>query len=276
MNHAAFVATLIELVDALAAGDPRCARFGAATHRWRRQAVLAAERVAAIEAAAGALLPADYRAYLTAVGDGGAGPYHGVLPLDHPVQHALLAGACPLPAAPAVVDAPGLDPWRGVVALADLGCDQAALLVVTGPARGTVWADARVVGGGVVPLAATFTDFIGGGLAAAARNELPPAFAPADRCVLPRLLSALLAREEERLGRAPGSLAGAELRDVLATLGPGSIAIASTGRTPLHDLGDPIAPCVQCAVLVANLAGQGLAPDVLAAPRPPRPVRPVE
>jgi hypothetical protein len=267
--NADFTATLVELIDALAKSDPRCARFGAATHRWQRRPALAEARVAELERAAGVRLPDDYRAYVTTVGDGGAGPYHGVLPLDHPAQHALLSGTCPLPDGTR-------HPWHGVVALADLGCDQAALLVVTGPARGTVWADARVAAAGLVPLAPSFTDFLGGGLAAAARGELPPAVAPADRCILPRLLSALFAREEERLGRAAGTLAGAELRGVLAGLDPVSVAIASTGGTPLHDLGDPIAPCVACAILIANLADQGLVPDVLALPRPPRLVRPVE
>src|SRR5688572_24780153 len=92
-----FVETLIGLIDALAAADPRCVRFGAATHRWRRRPALTEGRVVSIEAEVGVALPEDYRAYLTAVGDGGAGPYHGVLPLDHPTQLALLAGSCPLP-----------------------------------------------------------------------------------------------------------------------------------------------------------------------------------
>lgn len=267
-----FHATLIALIDALAASDPRCVRFGARAHRWQRRPVVSEARVAAIEAAAGVALPDDHRAYVIGVGDGGAGPYHGILPLDHPAQHALLRGGpCPLPATPARVD---LDPWRGVVAIADLGCNQAALLVVDGPARGQVWADARTLDSGVVPVAASFTDFLGGGLAAAARGELPPAFAPAGACVIPRLLSALLAREEDRLGRPPGSLAGAELRAALAQLGPGSIAIASTGSA-IHAPGDPIAPCVQCAVLIDNLTASGLDPDVLAPPAPLL-VRPAE
>ena len=285
--NADFTATLVELIDALAKSDPRCTRFGAATHRWQRRPVLAEARVAAIEAGAGVRFPDDYRAYVTTVGDGGAGPYHGVLPLDHPAQLALLAGTCPLsladppPAHPEQALAGGerasRDPWHGVVALADLGCDQAALLVVTGPARGTVWADARVAGvPALVPLAPSFTDFLGGGLAAVARGDLPPPIAPPERCILPRLLSALLSQEEERLGRPAGSLAGPELRAVLAGLAPGSVAIASTGINPLHDLGDRIAPCVACAVLIANLVLQGLGPDVLAPPLPPLPVRPVE
>ena len=256
-------ATLVALIDALAAGDPRSRRFGATTHHWQRRPALAEDRVAAIEAQAGVALPDDYRGYVIAVGDGGAGPYHGILPLDHPAQPALLRGGpCPLPATPAVVQ---IDPWRGVLAISDLGCNQTALLVVDGPARGQVWADARSLDAGVVPMAASFTDFLGGGLAAMARGELPPAFAPAGACVIPRLLSALLAREEERLGRAPGSLAGAELRAALAQLGPGAIAIASTG-SPIHAPGDPIAPCVQCAVLIDNLTTSGLDPDVLVRP----------
>jgi hypothetical protein len=263
-----FHATLIELIDALAAGDPRRRRFGARSHDWRRRPALGAERVARREAELTARaghdvrLPDDYRGYLIEVADGGAGPFHGVLPFDHPSQLAL-AGAGPWRR-----DAPG----QGAIALADLGCDQTALLVIDGPDRGTVWADARAVGAGVVPLAASFTDFFAGGLAAAARNERPPVLAPTESCAIPRLLSALLAREEDRLGRAPGTLAGAELRAALAELGPGSIAIASVG-TVNHDRGDPIAPCVQCAILVENLAVEGLHPAAICDAVPPRPLR---
>jgi hypothetical protein len=298
-----FHATLIELIDALAAGDPRCRRFGAASHRWARRPVLTPARVAAIEAAAGVALPEDHRGYVIGVGDGGAGPYHGILPLDHPAQHAVLAGPCELPATPGGDERSeaigGGDPaargndrpggpageaggagdnvprgidWRGVIAIADLGCDQVAVLVVDGPARGTVWADARAAGHGVVPLAASFAELITAGLVAAARGELPPAIVPAGSCATPRLLSALLAHEEARLGRDPGTLAGRELRAVLAGLGPGAIAIGSAG-TLLHARGEPIAPCVQCALLVDNLAASGLDPAALAAPVPPRPLR---
>jgi hypothetical protein len=260
----AFHATLIELIETLAAGDPRSRRFGASTHRWARRPVLAPARVAAIEAAAGVELPDDYRGYLLAVGDGGAGPYHGILPLDHPAQLALLPGPCALPAVPAPVAALA-GPWRGVVAIADLGCDQLAVLVVDGPARGTVWADARAAGIGILPFAASFTALITAALVGAARGELPPAIGPADACAIPRLLSALLAHEEERLGRDPGTLAGPELHAALAGLAPGAISIASMG-TALHEPGESIAPCVRCAVLVDNLAASGLDPAAIAAP----------
>jgi hypothetical protein len=263
-----FHATLIELIDALAGGDRQLRRFGAAAHRWQRRPVLDADRVAAIESAHGIRLPEDYRGYLTTVGDGGAGPYYGVLPLDHPAQLGSLRGPCPVVAAD-----PRVDPWRGVLALADLGCDQAALLVVDGPARGTVWADARAVGAGVVPLAASFADFITAGLTATAGGELPLALASPTSCAIPRLLSALLAREEERLGREPGTLGGDDVRAVLAGLGPGAISIGSIG-TVLHDPGDAIAPCGQCAVVLDNLAQQGLDRAVLAAATLPRPLRP--
>jgi hypothetical protein len=261
-------ATLVALLDALAASDPRRRRFGAAAHGWQRRPALGQARVDELEAADGVRLPADYRDYLVRVADGGAGPYHGVLPYDHPAQRALARGGpCPLVVGRPVA-AGDPDPWRGVVALADLGCDQSALLVVDGPAHGTVWADARAVGAGVVPLAASFTDFFGGGLAGAARGELPPAFAPPSACPIPGLLSGLLAREEERLGRPAGTLSGEELRTALGQLGLGSIAIGSIG-TPLHARGEVIAPCIQCSILVDNLGAQGLAPGVLARPTAP-------
>jgi hypothetical protein len=55
--------------------------FGAIGHRFALNAPLAEADALAFERQHGIGLPADYRRFLTEVGNGGAGPYYGVCPL---------------------------------------------------------------------------------------------------------------------------------------------------------------------------------------------------
>lgn len=110
------------------------------------------------EARHGVRLPADYRAFLTHIADGGAGPHQGLYSLakateENPwLELGPLAGEFhpadepgePEPAANGVVYARLPD---GVLALAHEGCDRWSLLVLGGPERGTVWTFAETAGG---------------------------------------------------------------------------------------------------------------------------------
>lgn len=58
--------------------DPGCKLFGARTHRYQLNPVLTPTEAQAFEQTHQVALPADYVAFLTEVGDGGAGPYYGV------------------------------------------------------------------------------------------------------------------------------------------------------------------------------------------------------
>ena len=126
-----------------------------------------------IEATFGVALPPDYRAFLQEIGNGGPGPYYGMLPfaraLDYddrlwgervPVNHL----AAPFPHTEMFDPAPGLaiadervargeitddefarivhSATGGTLGLAHQGCAHYDILVVTGPTRGTVWTDA--------------------------------------------------------------------------------------------------------------------------------------
>ena len=64
--------------------DPEFEIFGAGKHRYRLLPTAAEADVAAFEALIGVALPADYRTFITQLGDGGAGPYYGVLPRSPP------------------------------------------------------------------------------------------------------------------------------------------------------------------------------------------------
>ena len=76
----------------LARRDPQRRRFGARQHRYRVDAPLGDDRVRTVEDELALRLPDDYRAFVATIAGGGAGPYHGLLPLDHPVQRRCAAG----------------------------------------------------------------------------------------------------------------------------------------------------------------------------------------
>lgn len=63
--------------------------WGAATHRFHPHPPIAEAELAALEAEHGIRLPADYRAYLAQVGDGGAGPWQGLLPVREAIRQSL-------------------------------------------------------------------------------------------------------------------------------------------------------------------------------------------
>lgn len=55
--------------------------FGAVGHKFVLNPVLSETEVQAFETMHRISLPADYRRFLTQVGNGGAGPYYGIFPL---------------------------------------------------------------------------------------------------------------------------------------------------------------------------------------------------
>jgi hypothetical protein len=118
--------------------DRRRVVFGAARHDHRFQPPLDEPSIAAHEAEWGVRLPAPYRAYLRELGNGGAGPFYGVLPL-----RPTAAAARPFPYTDEVdVEDPEL-PIDGLLTIAEYGCGIDVGLVVHGEAAGQVWWDAR-------------------------------------------------------------------------------------------------------------------------------------
>lgn len=141
-----------DLVALLRDADPAFRVFGSCVHRYRVEDALSEDELADFERTHGIRLPEEYRAYLRDVGNGGAGPYYGLLPLE-PFGGPLDA---PFPFTETTEDVDGepLDPdaLPGLVALADKGCAMTSCLVVSGPASGTVWGYAE----GIYPEAASF------------------------------------------------------------------------------------------------------------------------
>ncbi|MGV9273241.1 SMI1/KNR4 family protein [Streptomyces griseosporeus] len=140
----------------LAARDPDRQRFGARTHGYALAPPLPASEVRAFEETHGIALPAEYRSFVAEVGDGPAGPGHGLMPLTAPRPDAdgewaaddeweedRLPGRLaepfpltqPLPgrfAAPAELT-------RGTLMLGELGCGMFFRLVLNGPRAGEIW-----------------------------------------------------------------------------------------------------------------------------------------
>jgi len=153
--------------------DPDRAQFGAERHGHAQNPPADEAALAAFERTHGLRLPADYRAYLARVADGGAGPFYGLYDLaTAAAEGAAYAGEVDDPLAPFPVDAAGLaafvahrracldegdddeivypprpEPCPGLLFLCEYGCGGFYALVARGELAGTVWFvdDAQVI-----------------------------------------------------------------------------------------------------------------------------------
>src|SRR4051794_40138647 len=71
---------VLELLSELDRRDPKRKVFGASAHQYKLNPRLAVSIVEAFEDRHGLRLPDDYRAFITEVGNGGAGPHYGLFP----------------------------------------------------------------------------------------------------------------------------------------------------------------------------------------------------
>ena len=140
--------------------DPRFLVFGADWHRYRLAPPVAEEALKALEEKHQIELPADFRAFVTNIGDGlndpkwpdhgGAGPYYGIIDVKTMLSHTD-ATAAPM-FAPDIAD----QAWaeiqqkvddgeirvgeviRGSALLASQGCSYCSLLILQGPDKGRI------------------------------------------------------------------------------------------------------------------------------------------
>ncbi|MFF4696386.1 SMI1/KNR4 family protein [Streptomyces chattanoogensis] len=141
----------------MAAGDPGRERFGAETHRYELTPALPEMEIRAFEEAHGINLPLEYRSFVAQVGNGPAGPGHGLMPLtvlrteageewavDGEWEEDRLPGRLvepfpltePLPGRiSALID----ELTRGTLMLAEEGCGIYIRLILNGPRAGEVW-----------------------------------------------------------------------------------------------------------------------------------------
>lgn len=164
--------------------DPDLRMFGASTHRYRFREPLGERELAAFEAEHGVTIPDGFRRYLSRLGNGGAGPFYGILPLGH-IEGGeweegdgvvgQLAEAFPHAGPWNLPDELGEPPdfdsdeaefaWHekvdrvlyaprlmnGAFPICEHGDAYRTVLVVSGPERGRVWFDGRAGGLGIKP-----------------------------------------------------------------------------------------------------------------------------
>lgn len=165
--------------------------FGADWHQFRTHPPLSEDAVQAFEDRHAVRLPAEYRGFLTEVGNGGAGPPYGLFKLGEYEGEPWVEGdgllgvlSEPFPHIGPWNDLSGLPPWDdswpgdpswdeatyeceweawrkrywdathvgGAVPVCHLGCNHRLWLVVTGAEVGNVWCDGRADQAGVFPL----------------------------------------------------------------------------------------------------------------------------
>ncbi|MGW0855771.1 SMI1/KNR4 family protein [Streptomyces sp. NPDC002690] len=181
----------------MAAADPGFARFGARTHRYALAPRLTETEIRAFEEFHGIALPVEYRSFVAEVGDGPAGPAHGLMPLvslgaeaaeedeaaeadeaaeedDRAVDDewaedrrpGRLSEPFPLTGPlPGRIGAPGLEELTpGTLMLAEEGCAMFLRLVLNGPYAGEVWC-VDPDWGGFTPVSPGFRAWYGGWLA---------------------------------------------------------------------------------------------------------------
>jgi len=151
---------------------------GARQHRYRLGPPLAVRDLRCFELLHHVRLPDEYRTFLLQAGNGGAGPYAGLVPLEAAVistDEDFLARPFPyrhwwngisppdwwaLPnahelddhTAPHQADYAADAQVQGTLRLVHEGCGYYRILVVSGAERGQVWSDERAGDGGVFPL----------------------------------------------------------------------------------------------------------------------------
>ena len=175
----------------LAEADPELRLFGAQRHKYALLPCLDEAQARLIEETHSIDLPADYRRFLLELGNGGAGPYLGLNPLEGSFPTRMLAKEPDLMSKPFPLTAPlyvmqeclgstTLDEYyerietdepyydkvrrcvsrfnkprysRGALMICDYGDAIEFLLVVKGKERGNIWIDDRAHDGGIFPLA---------------------------------------------------------------------------------------------------------------------------
>lgn len=174
------------LVARLRATDPTRSVFGANDHHFELSEPIKEDELIAWEREHDVELPAEYRAYLLELGNGGAGPYYGIFPLGmwegagrelEVFDGALGDLRAPFPHRAAwnlpaerfeqpkfenddeehawneMLDTEYFDPSlvNGAIWISHHGCALRTVLVVTGSERGNVWADRRAEYTGIAP-----------------------------------------------------------------------------------------------------------------------------
>src|SRR5215218_4625213 len=113
--------------------------FGADYHQYELAPPTSEQQIRLFESTHGIELPEDYRAFLTEIGNGGAGPYYGLLPLDNTISEWSLREDAQYLSKPFPLPVGTDNLWQGTLRICEFGCAIEFLLVETGSERGHVW-----------------------------------------------------------------------------------------------------------------------------------------
>ena len=135
-------ADIAQLIRELRAADPKRRVFGADSHHYKLRPTLNEATLRAFEAQHNLSLPADYRAFLSEVGDGEVGPFYGLETLQDAAKFRDLSRPFALTEAskwPETDEDETDEEQPGVLELCHQGCAIFSYLVVRGPTYGTIW-----------------------------------------------------------------------------------------------------------------------------------------
>ncbi|MEG4089545.1 SMI1/KNR4 family protein [Microcoleus sp. Pol12B4] len=133
------------LLERLRQADKNLRVFGTNFHQYKQGPTLAEAELQSFEQEHQVKLPEDYRLFLKEIGNGGAGPFYGLEPLEEAAQYRDLSKPFPFTKATDFYSDEELEPWGdrdeypGVLELCHQGCAIYCYLVVNGPAYSTIW-----------------------------------------------------------------------------------------------------------------------------------------
>ena len=120
--------------------------FGADSHQYKLGPTLAEAKLQSFARKNQIKLPEDYRLFLKEIGNGGAGPFYGLEPLEKAAQYRDLSKPFPFTKATDSYSDEELeqrgdkDEYPGVLEFCHQGCAIYCYLVLNGSAYGTIWA----------------------------------------------------------------------------------------------------------------------------------------
>ena len=130
--------------------------FGSGWHHFAANPPSSREDIARFENQWAILLPDDFKYFLTTEGNGAAGPYYGISPLQdwsQPWEESRFSSIFLSQSfEPTAAREAGLCP--GAIRICNAGCEHYILLIVSGQHAGQVWHDAASDGLGAFPLLA--------------------------------------------------------------------------------------------------------------------------
>ncbi len=166
---------ILDALSSIRLADPARRVFGASTHMYVLNPVPTTGSIRQFQDQHQIFLPKDYVVFLTEIGNGGAGPCYGLLPMGVFERHSVGVLSLPFPHhahwnltttefesqkhSGSQTLPENFDDWyssghfvNGAIPVCHEGCGYYNLLVVTGDNAGTMWIDGRCSDGGIARL----------------------------------------------------------------------------------------------------------------------------